>query len=1285
MDLSNKAECISDRTALVDSLRNQILSISPDLPIYIPLQGAYTGNIEEKSFDLQFKIREFLASLEDNYHDSKVMLLLGDAGSGKSVFVRQLFRQLWKEFKTGNSIPLWISLPELDSPFERAVEEVLEKQGLSDEQIATLKMNEAFLFIVDGYDELHNFQNCYDANHWSQWRAKVLITCRTQALYYQRDYDRYFIPFEGSQSQSWLLSKLYIAPFNRDQISNYLLQYQALNPDQKVTQEQLDKIPNLNELITSPFMLHMAVECLSEILSAPRDEKMLHVNLYDRYVEHWFAREANKVTVANSEQDSEESLIKRFWKYCKALAVEMHAQNVKVIPYCQRSGIRYGVKQAASVWDSYFTPETVLERSACPLKSYGNNYYGFIHATLVNYFATRTIYDLTVREEKSEEKVNDVKYKGKEKDELQRMFLPRSQFQHPIHRSLFTQDPESIQMLSERIQQDEKFKRQMLWCVESSKEHNDFAIAAANAITALMRAGVSFNGADLRGIRVSGADLSGGYFDRADLSHADLQGCQLNRVWLRNARLANCQLVKANFGEYPYFTHPAFVRSIDYRPELNLLVTASGNNIYIWEIESGKCTQELKGHKGEVTSVSLNIDGTKVASGSWDTTVRVWDLRSGDAVVLKGHDSVIESVRLSSDGEKVVSGSWDTIIRVWTVSSGESVALYGHQDIVRCVQLSRDGNTVVSGSYDRTVRVWDVKNGESRVIQEHERCVECVDLSDDEQMVASGGWDTMVRLWNRSSGQSMALTGHDGTIKSVKLGRDGRTVASGGDDKSVRVWDVKSGQSIVLRGHDDTVEIVLLSNDGKTVASGSVDKRVRIWDVRSGQSVVLRWHSQSIEGVHLSVDGKTIVSGSRDKTVQVWDIENGKSQVLRGHSESVEGVCLDKDGWTVCSGSWDMSVRLWDLRNDTSIVLLGHEDVITSVHMSENGTKVASGSWDKTVRVWDVSSGESVVLRGHDRNVESVHMSPNGFVVATGSRDSTVRIWDVKSGQAEILRGHEEGVNCVYLSHDGKTVASASDDKTVRVWDIQTHSAVILQGHKNWVRGVYLSNDGQTVYSASLDRTVRIWALALRREMGLISFNSQVRAFSVQDTPGQFVVGLEDGSVQLWHRLDARGEEWQLMWSSNILNPSLHVDRCEFTGALGLSQENERLLLQREACNLEKPQSTLQAMTETSHQLFEIKSPDSLERSLVLNSEIQHDEPELKVLETTDEASCFKKIGKFFQRKKSDRKDDGSKNGQNISAKDKTRKHKLYGSSLEEKHQKYYDDEDPSNSLTNGK
>ena len=127
---------------------------------------------------------------------------------------------------------------------------------------------------------------------------------------------------------------------------------------------------------------------------------------------------------------------------------------------------------------------------------------------------------------------------------------------------------------------------------------------------------------------------------------------------------------------------------------------------------SGESNEDkiLRGHTYIVTSVSFSPDGSRIVSGSWDKSVRVWDASSGELMnTLEGHTGWVRSVSFSPDGSRIVSGSDDSSVRVWDASSGELLkVLDGHTSEVTSVSFSPDGSRIVSGSGDNSVRVWDL-------------------------------------------------------------------------------------------------------------------------------------------------------------------------------------------------------------------------------------------------------------------------------------------------------------------------------------------------------------------------------------------------------------------------------------------------------------------------------------------------------------------------------------------------------------------------------------------------
>ena len=277
------------------------------------------------------------------------------------------------------------------------------------------------------------------------------------------------------------------------------------------------------------------------------------------------------------------------------------------------------------------------------------------------------------------------------------------------------------------------------------------------------------------------------------------------------------------------------IRDIAFSPVGQYLAVASGIGVWIYEVATSRALMLMPTASG-VSSVSFSPDGATLASGSWDGTVRLWDVATGEAIAtLEGHTDWVFSVSFSPDGATLASGSWDDTVRLWDVATGEAIAtLEGHTYAVFSVSFSADGSTLASGSWDGTVQLWDVVTGEPIVTLEgHTSGVSSVSFSPDGSTLASGSGDDTVRLWDVVTGEPIAtLEGHTDWVFSVSFSPDGATLASGSLDGTVRLWDVVTGEPIAtLEGHTDRVESVSFSPDGATLASGSLDGTILLWDV----------------------------------------------------------------------------------------------------------------------------------------------------------------------------------------------------------------------------------------------------------------------------------------------------------------------------------------------------------------------------------------------------------------------------------------------------------------------
>ncbi|KFE66080.1 WD40 repeat domain-containing serine/threonine protein kinase [Hyalangium minutum] len=506
----------------------------------------------------------------------------------------------------------------------------------------------------------------------------------------------------------------------------------------------------------------------------------------------------------------------------------------------------------------------------------------------------------------------------------------------------------------------------------------------------------------------------------------------------------------------------------------------------LWDLERG--TSHTLDHGGPVTAVCVSPRGDFAATGALDGTVRLWELRTGQARVLAEKQGAPSKLAFSVDGARLAVGNTEGLLRLWTLSTGRSELVGSHEGRINQVRFSRDGRFVATSSDDRTARLWDLTTGQSRVMRGHRGAAFPLDFSPDGQWLAVGSYDATTRLFAVATQAHRVLAETPAFLDKLAASADGRHLATLGNDGALYLFDVTTGATTLLEhAHTSEPFPFQFSPDGHWLAVGGQHGRLRLRDVATGASRPLEGHLGPLTALAFSRNGRMLASADAKGAVRLWEVDSGQGHLLEQQEQPVLQLTFSPDYQRLALGNKAGEIHLWDLASGKSQVLRGHEDEVRGLVFSSDGQRLVSGSMDHTLRIWNLASGESRRVDISGSGVQQILMtSDDQMVISSSVNDSALRLWDSQTGAPRgMLRGHQGDIFHMTLSPDGRRLASAGPDRTVRLWDLATQESRVLRGHTAAVTGAVFLDD-QHLASASWDRTVRVWRDDLPMDPGAL-------------------------------------------------------------------------------------------------------------------------------------------------------------------------------------------------------
>lgn len=330
-----------------------------------------------------------------------------------------------------------------------------------------------------------------------------------------------------------------------------------------------------------------------------------------------------------------------------------------------------------------------------------------------------------------------------------------------------------------------------------------------------------------------------------------------------------------------------------------------------------KLSKAYKGHKDSINSVALHPTEPVFATGSDDSTIRLFDYELQDQIkILKGHSHSVNCVQWTKD--TLVSGSSDMSIKVWKSANKTNEVdfpefycfktLIGHEHSISFVFNVVETDILVSCSRDKTLKLWDKTSGYCRktVDDVHSEWVRCCDAN--EKYLVSTGNDMKVYVFEldkllifdkkSDSFPINVFDAHENFIEDIKIYQnpdkqnDKNLCVTASRDKTIGVWNYLNGSQLMeFRGHENWVKGIDIIEDSNLVVSVGEDKTIRIWDITKKKQVFVEKtaHDHFINTVQFHREFRVLLTGSVDKLTKVWKVANSTTQDFLDGMNGVHG------------------------------------------------------------------------------------------------------------------------------------------------------------------------------------------------------------------------------------------------------------------------------------------------------------------------------------------------------------------------------------------------------------
>ncbi|KAM3186457.1 hypothetical protein ACTXT7_004302 [Hymenolepis weldensis] len=633
-------------------------------------------------------------------------------------------------------------------------------------------------------------------------------------------------------------------------------------------------------------------------------------------------------------------------------------------------------------------------------------------------------------------------------------------------------------------------------------------------------------------------------------------------------------------------------------------------------------------HAKIIGTLALNHEGTRLATGSSDSTIRIWHVGPGEGFVAscKFHSTKIVLLRFHPTKPMLISTALGELdFTVWNTETGEFInKLEGHQGKITDIAFLPSGKQFATCGYDKVIIIWSSETLQRVKTIPTFECLQSLAYlppgalqnhvpatsNKPKSLLVSGGQWGMVRVWDTETSRCVLevrgptnFSSDAAALKCLDFGLH--------SIESLSVFPVSSAPicPAVLALTRTSSHVELFNADTFKLfyefigEIGSVDQLCLMGAAKN--RLVLADVSVNLKLFSNPPSPNMIGDGAS------WSCQLVQSP----HTGVIGDMAVSNCGLLLLTGGHDQGLGLWRLEEPEDgsggrpklickvFIPNAHDAHISAVCFARNMSFVFSGSTDGALKSWILSTEASesskmlqsgdVVGDAHEGAINCIHVSANGRSLATGSRDKTAKLWsldgfvgrrDLQPKLVGILKGHSRGVWSVRFSEYDRILLTASGDRDLRLWNLKNLSCIqTFEGHEEPVYRAEFISKGRQILSCDQRGLVRLWNLSKKNDPSTVNtdqgssniieaHNGRIWALAVCPDESGFYTGGEDGTICLFR--DTSSDI--ALSTANAIAEHIKADQ-EFENLLKNKKYRRAFQL---AVKLDKPQKAYEILEE---------------------------------------------------------------------------------------------------------